>query len=204
MTPRNPPMAGPACSMTFGQLRHGPQCWPGGMTPRNPPMAGSGCSMTFGQLRHGPQCWPGGSVPGRGPARCELATRLREAVESHACYSLVSAPTDHSTVVTTATVIGTAVTRHRPCGDRWGDGDQVEAPGRAPAPGELHRSVAAAGCGKGRRVLVSAQARQITWSTGVERERVTTWIRIGSPKSPTPGAVPPSRPQHWPPLDSSP
>src|SRR5262245_37559784 len=86
------------------------------MTPRNPPTAGLACSMTFGQLRHGPQCWPGGSVPGRGPASCELATRLREAVESHACYSLVSAPTDHSTVVTTATVIGTAVTRHRPCG----------------------------------------------------------------------------------------
>jgi len=42
----------------------------------------------------------------------------------------------------------------------------VEGPGRAPAPGELHWSVAVAGCGKGRRVLVSARTRQITWSAG--------------------------------------
>ncbi len=46
----------------------------------------------------------------------EVAARVREAVESSACLSLVSAPADHFTVVTTATVIGTAVTRHWPCG----------------------------------------------------------------------------------------
>src|SRR5262249_43199270 len=88
--------------------------------------------------------------------------------------------------------------------DRWGAGDQVEGPGAAPAPGQLRWSVAEAGCGKGRRVLVSARTRQITWSAGVERERVTTWIRIRSPKSPMPGAGARSPPPHGPPLDSSP
>src|SRR5580700_9585810 len=83
--------------------------------------------MTFGHIRHGPQCWPGGDPPepsdgaagqrfrGRGLPG-EVAARVREAVESSACLSLVSAPADHFTVVTTATVIGTAVTRHWPCG----------------------------------------------------------------------------------------
>src|SRR5215831_15638098 len=112
--------------------------------------------MTFGHLRHGAAVLAGATTPrtARGlPGK--VATRVREAVESHACYSLVSAPADHSAVVTNGD--GDRPRRNQALAlwDRWGAGDQVEGPGRAPAPGELHRSVAVAGCGKGRRVLVS-------------------------------------------------
>src|SRR5215472_13689416 len=138
--------------------------------------------------------WPAGKV----------ATRVREAVESHGCYSLVSAPADYSAVVTNGD--GDRPRRNQALAlrDRWGAGDQVEGPGRAPAPGQLRWSVAKAGRGKGRRVLVSARTRRITWSAGVERERVTTWIRIRSPRFPMPGAAPPSQSPRLPPLGSSP
>src|SRR5215469_9221173 len=72
----------------------------------------------------------------RWPAR-ESATRVREAVESHGCYSLVSAPAGHSAVVTNGD--GDRPRRNQALAlwDRWGAGDQVEGPGRAPAPGNF-------------------------------------------------------------------
>src|SRR6266581_7215381 len=99
--------------MTLGHLRRGPRCWPGGDPPEPPDGAGG-------------QRFPGASLPG------ELGTRVREAVESSACLSLVSAPADHSTVVTTATVIGTAVTRHWPCGTAGELVTRWRAPGVPP------------------------------------------------------------------------
>src|SRR5262249_55742600 len=139
---------------------------------------------------------------GRGRPCGWVATSLRDWVEPRAGFSLVSARAGHSTVV--ARGDGDRRRRNQALAlrDRWGAGDQVEGPGAAPAPGQLRWSVTEAGCGKGRRVLVSARTRQITWSAGGERGRVATWIRIRSPKSPMPGAGPRSPPPHWPPLDS--
>src|SRR5690242_20196086 len=133
--------------MAFGHLRHGAAVLSGGTTPRNPPRAGSSRSMAFGHLRHGSR----GAGPGTTPEprwRCgaaartwdgrpaKVATRVREAVESHACHSLVSAPADHSAVVTNGD--GDRPRRNQALAlwDRWGAGDQVKGPGRAPAPGE--------------------------------------------------------------------
>src|SRR5215469_11818766 len=117
----------------------------------------------------------------RWPAR-ESATRVREAVESHGCYSLVSAPAGHSAVVTNGD--GDRPRRNQALAlwDRWGAGDQVKGPGRAPAPGNFAGASPWPVVAK----VVGCSCRpdpQITWSAGVERERVTTWIRIRSPKS---------------------
>src|SRR5262249_47066337 len=134
----------------------------------------------------------------------KVLARVREAVESSGCLSLVSGAADHSTVVTNGD--GDRYRRNQALAlwDRWGAGDQVEARAFAPAPGQLHWSVAKAGRGTGRRVLVLTRTRRITWSAGVERERVTTWIRIRSPNSPMPGAALPSQSPRLPPRDSSP
>src|SRR5215469_12542607 len=103
----------------------------------------------------------------RWPAR-ESATRVREAVESHGCYSLVSAPAGHSAVVTNGD--GDRPRRNQALAlwDRWGAGDQVERPGRAPAPGNFTAASPwpVVARSQGARV---APTRQITWSAGVER-----------------------------------
>src|SRR5262249_42682866 len=94
---------------------------------------------------------------GRGRPCGWVATSLRDWVEPRAGFSLVSARAGHSTVV--ARGDGDRRRRNQALAlrDRWGAGDQVEGPGAAPAPGQLRWSVAEAGCGKGRRVLVSAR-----------------------------------------------
>src|SRR5438094_365045 len=109
--PPEPPRGGSGCSTTLGHLRRGPrpQCWPGGATPRTPPMACGPRDSVAGALALPAR----GTAPGEPhtqahvgcdpamapPAACcgavtgqvKVAARVREAVESPACLSLVSA-----------------------------------------------------------------------------------------------------------------
>src|SRR5215468_4771021 len=93
-------------------------------------------------------------------------------------------------VVTPGKWAATAVTRHRPCGRREAGGPAEDRPGAPRSRGKLRGCVAVACHGPGRKVLVSARTRQITRSAVVERERVTTWIRIRSPNHPLFTAAP--------------